>query len=159
MQPQLSRRPPREGEPRLDPLATTPEALARALAARPDDVTLSQALVDVLAGVSPQLAREVAYRLAGDAGVLLGAQRDQARLLVLCRVDGRIAHRSFRDLLEYLRVGDVLILQQNSTRDCQGGKKSFSRQAQRKEPNAPARRAGLWRWWPVRPCVKCSEKA
>ena len=38
------------------------------------------------------------------------AQRDQARLLVLCRVDGRIAHRSFRDLLEYLRVGDVLIL-------------------------------------------------
>ena len=38
------------------------------------------------------------------------AQRDEARLLVLCRADGRMAHRSFRDLLEYLRVGDVLIL-------------------------------------------------
>ena len=38
------------------------------------------------------------------------AQRDQARLLVLCRADGRMAHRSFRDLLEYLRAGDVLIL-------------------------------------------------
>src|SRR6266436_1583009 len=38
------------------------------------------------------------------------AQRDQARLLVLCRADGRIAHRSFRDLLDYLRVGDVLVL-------------------------------------------------
>ena len=38
------------------------------------------------------------------------AQREQARLLVLCRADGRIAHRSFRDLLEYLRVGDVLVL-------------------------------------------------
>jgi len=32
------------------------------------------------------------------------AQRDQARLLVLCRTDGRIAHRTFRDLLEYLRA-------------------------------------------------------
>src|SRR3989442_4730922 len=38
------------------------------------------------------------------------AQRDQARLLVLCQADGRMAHRSFRDLLEYLRVGDVLAL-------------------------------------------------
>src|SRR5438093_11586492 len=38
------------------------------------------------------------------------AQRDQARLLVLCRADGRVAHRSFRDLPEYLRIGDVLIL-------------------------------------------------
>jgi len=38
------------------------------------------------------------------------AQRDEARLLVLCRADGRMAHRSFRDLLEYLRAGDVLAL-------------------------------------------------
>ena len=38
------------------------------------------------------------------------AQRDQARLLVLCRADGRMAHRSFRDLLDYLCVGDVLVL-------------------------------------------------
>ncbi len=38
------------------------------------------------------------------------AQRDLARLLVLCRADGRMAHRSFRDLLDYLRNGDVLVL-------------------------------------------------
>ena len=38
------------------------------------------------------------------------AQRDQARLLVLCRADGRMAHRSFWDLLDYLRNGDVLVL-------------------------------------------------
>ena len=37
-------------------------------------------------------------------------QRDQARLLVLCRADGRIDHRSFRDITEYLSAGDVLVL-------------------------------------------------
>ena len=37
-------------------------------------------------------------------------QRDRARLLVLCRDGGRMAHRSFRDLPEYLRTGDVLVL-------------------------------------------------
>jgi S-adenosylmethionine:tRNA ribosyltransferase-isomerase len=37
-------------------------------------------------------------------------QRDQARLLVLRRDDGRMAHRRFRDLLGYLHAGDVLIL-------------------------------------------------
>jgi predicted ribosome quality control (RQC) complex YloA/Tae2 family protein len=52
--------------------------LAAALAARPDDAPLAQALVDVLAGVSPQLAREVAYRLAGATDVPLGAQRARA---------------------------------------------------------------------------------
>src|SRR5205809_3977010 len=38
------------------------------------------------------------------------AQRDQSRLLVLRRDSGEIAHRRFRDLLEYLRPGDVLVL-------------------------------------------------
>ena len=37
-------------------------------------------------------------------------QRDQSRLLVLRRDSGQIAHRRFRDLLEYLRPGDVLVL-------------------------------------------------
>ena len=37
-------------------------------------------------------------------------QRDQSRLLVLHRDSGRIEHRHFRDLLEYLRPGDVLVL-------------------------------------------------
>src|SRR5437773_3497565 len=36
--------------------------------------------------------------------------RDRSRLLVLHRSDGRIAHRSFRDLPEYLRAGDALVL-------------------------------------------------
>src|SRR5438046_10674581 len=38
------------------------------------------------------------------------AQRDQSRLLVLRRDSGEIAHRKFGDLLEYLRPGDVLVL-------------------------------------------------
>ena len=37
-------------------------------------------------------------------------ERDQSRLLVLQRPDGRIAHRRFADLPEYLRAGDVLVL-------------------------------------------------
>src|SRR5471032_262774 len=37
-------------------------------------------------------------------------RRDESRLLVLHRADGRIEHRQFRDLLEFLRAGDVLVL-------------------------------------------------
>ncbi|MCU0783913.1 MAG: S-adenosylmethionine:tRNA ribosyltransferase-isomerase, partial [Verrucomicrobia bacterium] len=37
-------------------------------------------------------------------------QRDQSRLLVLHRDKGRVGHRRFRDLLEFLRAGDVLVL-------------------------------------------------
>ncbi|MCL4516930.1 MAG: tRNA preQ1(34) S-adenosylmethionine ribosyltransferase-isomerase QueA [Firmicutes bacterium] len=40
--------------------------------------------------------------------------RDAARLLVLSRAGGRLAHRRFRDLTEYLAPGDVLVL--NDTR-------------------------------------------
>ena len=36
--------------------------------------------------------------------------RDQSRLLVLPRHTGQIAHRQFPDLLEYLRPGDVLVM-------------------------------------------------
>jgi S-adenosylmethionine:tRNA ribosyltransferase-isomerase len=38
------------------------------------------------------------------------AERDQSRLLVMKRRDGQVAHRRFRDLLEYFRPGDVLVL-------------------------------------------------
>jgi S-adenosylmethionine:tRNA ribosyltransferase-isomerase len=38
------------------------------------------------------------------------AQRDQSRLLVLRRDSGLIAHGRFRDLLNYLSAGDVLVL-------------------------------------------------
>jgi S-adenosylmethionine:tRNA ribosyltransferase-isomerase len=37
-------------------------------------------------------------------------RRDGSRLLVLRRADGAVAHRAFPDLLEYLRPGDALIL-------------------------------------------------
>jgi len=40
--------------------------------------------------------------------------RDAARLMVVHRVSGRVEHRVFRDLPEYLRAGDVLVL--NDTR-------------------------------------------
>src|SRR5207248_6516135 len=40
--------PPRESEPKLDPRPAAPEALAAALAARPDDAPLAHALLDVL---------------------------------------------------------------------------------------------------------------
>jgi S-adenosylmethionine:tRNA ribosyltransferase-isomerase len=38
------------------------------------------------------------------------AARDQARLLALERATGKLAHRRFIDMLEYLRPGDVLVL-------------------------------------------------
>ena len=37
-------------------------------------------------------------------------QRDQSRLLVLHRDSGQVEHRRFRDLLAYLRPGDLLVL-------------------------------------------------
>jgi S-adenosylmethionine:tRNA ribosyltransferase-isomerase len=37
-------------------------------------------------------------------------QRDQSRLLVLDRASGNLSHRRFSDLLEYLRPGDLLVL-------------------------------------------------
>jgi S-adenosylmethionine:tRNA ribosyltransferase-isomerase len=37
-------------------------------------------------------------------------KRDESRLLALHRADGRVEHRQFRDLLEFLRAGDVLVL-------------------------------------------------
>lgn len=36
-------------------------------------------------------------------------QRDNSRLLVLHRADGRIEHRIFRDIVEYLHPGDLLV--------------------------------------------------
>ena len=38
------------------------------------------------------------------------AHRDESRLLVLSRSSGTIAHQKFRDLLGFLRAGDVLVL-------------------------------------------------
>jgi S-adenosylmethionine:tRNA ribosyltransferase-isomerase len=41
-------------------------------------------------------------------------RRDQSRLLVLNRKDNSLAHRTFRDIREYLRKGDCLVI--NNTR-------------------------------------------
>jgi len=40
--------------------------------------------------------------------------RDASRLLVVSRADGRLLHRVFRDVVEYLRAGDLLVF--NDTR-------------------------------------------
>ena len=37
-------------------------------------------------------------------------QRDQSRLLVLSRQTGAVTHTNFRDLLDHLKLGDVLVL-------------------------------------------------
>jgi len=37
-------------------------------------------------------------------------KRDQSRLLILHRPDGRVEHRQFTDVVDYLRAGDVLVL-------------------------------------------------
>lgn len=37
-------------------------------------------------------------------------ERDQSRLLVLHRASGRVGHRQFRDVLDFFRAGDVLVL-------------------------------------------------
>jgi len=37
-------------------------------------------------------------------------ERDQSRLLVLHRRSGRLEHRQFREVLDFLRAGDVLVL-------------------------------------------------
>lgn len=36
-------------------------------------------------------------------------QRDRSRLLVLGRDDGRIAHKTFQDIVDYFRPGDILV--------------------------------------------------
>jgi S-adenosylmethionine:tRNA ribosyltransferase-isomerase len=38
------------------------------------------------------------------------AERDESRMLVLHRLSGEVEHRSFRDLPEYVRPGDVVVL-------------------------------------------------
>src|SRR5271154_1887909 len=38
------------------------------------------------------------------------SKRDESRLLVLHRAGGRVEHRKFGDLLDFFRVGDVLVL-------------------------------------------------
>ncbi len=108
--------PPRDDQVKLDPFAATIDEFLGALRARPDDAPLSTALVDVLAGVSPQLAREVAYRLAGatalalhDVGDRAGAALDLVRALLeppqwepsIVRRDGKLLGWAAYPLLQH----------------------------------------------------------
>jgi S-adenosylmethionine:tRNA ribosyltransferase-isomerase len=54
------------------------------------------------------------YELPPELIAQTPAPRGQSRLLVVHRSDGRLEHRSFQDLPEYLAVGDTLVL--NDTR-------------------------------------------
>lgn len=54
------------------------------------------------------------YPLPSELIAQSGAEpRDASRLMVVERSSGRIAHRVFRDLPQYLRAGDVLVLNQS----------------------------------------------
>jgi predicted ribosome quality control (RQC) complex YloA/Tae2 family protein len=108
--------PPRDDQEKLDPFAATIDEVLEALGARPSDAPLSTALVDVLAGVSPQLAREVAYRLAGETALALrdvgdraGAALDLVRALLeppqwepsIVRRDGKLLGWAAYSLLQH----------------------------------------------------------
>ncbi len=64
---------PGTDRPKLDPLTVTPQELSMAFAGFAADSTLADVLVAVLAGVSPQLGKEVAYRLTGNVSASLQA--------------------------------------------------------------------------------------
>ncbi|GIW28798.1 MAG: S-adenosylmethionine:tRNA ribosyltransferase-isomerase [Meiothermus sp.] len=54
------------------------------------------------------------YHLPPELIAQSGAEpRDTSRLMVIDRYSGQIAHRIFRDLPQYLRAGDVLVLNQS----------------------------------------------
>jgi predicted ribosome quality control (RQC) complex YloA/Tae2 family protein len=63
--------PPHADRPKLDPLTVGPRDVISALEDLSAVLTLADGLVAALAGVSPQLGREVAYRVAGDASASL----------------------------------------------------------------------------------------
>ncbi len=107
---------PREDLPKLDSMTLDPDGLAAALASWPDDKPLAGALLDVLAGASPQLTREAAYRLCGTTDATLGTGRarlgealDLARTLMapsrwspsLARRDGRALGWAAYPLLQH----------------------------------------------------------
>ena len=48
------------------------------------------------------------------------ARRDESRLLAVDRAAGRLEHRRFPDLLDYLRSGDVLVMTSSAKRPTVG---------------------------------------
>ena len=93
-----------------DPRRLTSDAASRLLAAEAGGAGLAKTLVNRLRAVSPQMAREIAFRVAGDAAITVGALEPDAPALVA---------RETRALLEplltsawapavYRRDGDVV---------------------------------------------------
>lgn len=78
--------PPPAQTDRVDPLsiATQTDALQDALAAAGPDAALAQTLVRTLAGFSPQMAREAAYRATGDAAARVGDLDTDGAFSALC---------------------------------------------------------------------------
>src|SRR5262245_26077439 len=52
---------------------------------------------------------------AGEPPEARGLARDEVRLMVSYRMDGRVVHSRFRDLPEFLTAGDVLVLNTSAT--------------------------------------------
>jgi S-adenosylmethionine:tRNA ribosyltransferase-isomerase len=80
------------------------------------------------------------------------AERDASRLLVLDRASGERTHRNFRDLGEYLRAGDLLVV--NETRVIRARLRARRSGGGRAEIFA-VRPAGDERWWAlVKPAAR-----
>ena len=73
------------------------------------------------------------------------AQRDLSRLLVLHRGSGKIEHRNFRDLLNYLQSGDALVL--NDSRVIQARLHGKNLQTGRKFEILLLEENGVNDWW------------
>ena len=73
------------------------------------------------------------------------AQRDHSNLLVLDRGTGQIAHRRFRDLPEYLRPSDVLVL--NDSRVISARLRARNRDTGGAFEILLSRENGLNDWW------------
>src|SRR5919202_4981769 len=52
---------------------------------------------------------------AGEPPEARGLERDEVRLMVSYRSDGRVVHSRFRDLPDFLEAGDVLVINTSGT--------------------------------------------
>ncbi|HEU0113464.1 MAG TPA: NFACT family protein [Thermomicrobiales bacterium] len=113
--PRLPYKPP-PARPGLDPRRVSTAEMAALLAeARDREQPLWRALIAWLRGVSPQMAREIAYRATGDAGVALAAVPAEAatlaretRHLVEPLLTGAWAPRVYRERAPEGEIGPVV---------------------------------------------------
>jgi S-adenosylmethionine:tRNA ribosyltransferase-isomerase len=72
-------------------------------------------------------------------------ERDEARLLVLHRVENKLEHRHFRDLGHYLQAGDVLVL--NDSRVIPARLRGINEKTQAQFEVLLVEETGLNDWW------------